>query len=210
MQFNIFLDGGWEHSPVMKFFALIIIFAGLWLLYLIGSQIRLFLQIKKYSIELRKKWQERKKDFDAAAFSALIIDKNRNRFIFKYFRSLAEKASVPFEQRIPETPRLRMDIDRFLAKRELHLRSVAMIVIFSLGGLLLAALYYAVLAITWKTDPTIADVITEIRFFALDIFPSVLALGEAFLSFWMINGLRKMSLRLDDVWAGFLDDIARG
>jgi len=213
MQFDIDIYQGWNYPAGMRFFIIVILFVMLWLPYLIAVHVLLSYQIKKFSTRLRLKWRDDKNGFDIDAYRVSISAKKRNRPIRDYFLSLAEKISVPIEVRNPANPRPRMEIDRFLAKRELHLRGLTIVVVFSLAGLLLFCFYYVVLFITplfaVRTNPTIADVIVEIHLvFGHAFVPLAIGLTEAFLSFWLINGLKKMRLRLDDVWAGFLEEIA--
>ncbi|MDH4272749.1 MAG: hypothetical protein OEW18_12330, partial [Candidatus Aminicenantes bacterium] len=101
----------------------------------------------------------------------------------------------------------------FLLKRALHLKSVAISAAFSLAGLILFCFHYAILFITplfeIKTNPPLADVITEIHLVFGGAFPFlVIALAEAFLALWLVNSIKKMRLRLDVIWAGFLEEIA--
>lgn len=213
MQFGIDIYQGWNYPMGMRFFIIIILFVMLWLPYLLAAHALLFHQINKSSARLRFRWRDEKNGFDVAAYCASISAKRRNRPIRDYFLSLAEKTSVPVERRNPADPRPRMEIDRFLDKRELHLRGLAIVVVFSLAGLLLFCFYYVVLWITplfaVNSNPTIAKVIVEIHLvFGHAFVPLAIGLTEAFLSFWLINGLKKMRLRLDDVWAGFLEEIA--
>jgi len=158
MQFGIDIYQGWNYPAGMRFFIIIILFVMLWLPYLIAVHVLLSYQIKKFSTRLRLKWRDEKNGFDIDAYRVSISAKKRNRPIRDYFLSLAEKISVPIEVRNPANPRPRMEIDRFLAKRELHLRGLTIVVVFSLAGLLLFCFYYVVLFLEKKTGIVIQSV----------------------------------------------------
>ncbi|MDH5384373.1 MAG: hypothetical protein OEY18_06665 [Candidatus Aminicenantes bacterium] len=139
------------------------------------------------------------------------LKKAKNPQIKNLYRSFSALVTGPSAACEHAAQKHKREIDYFLAKRELQIKGLAIVLIFSMAGLILMEIKVLSTVIDcWYTvyiTPKLSQVLLAVsQNFHFNLFqPLVLALAETFLVFWLINRVKKLRLWLDCEWAIFLE-----
>ncbi len=201
----------WDYPLMIKPFLFIFLFALLWLYFYFHHHYVLVFKFKKQfkffiNLLLAKKPEE-----EIGEILDKQLKKAKNPQIKNLYRSFSALVTAPVAARENAAQKHKREIDYFLAKRELQIKGLAIVLIFSMAGLVLMEIKVLSTVIDyWYTvniTPKLSQVLSAVSMnFHFNLFqPLALALAETFLVFWLINHVKKLLLWLDCEWAILLE-----
>jgi hypothetical protein len=206
----------WEYSVVIKCFIYIFFFAFIWLFYYFFNHYILVAKLKKHFKLFGKLRTVKMPDTEIGPIIDQQLNKAKNPQIKDLYRAFSALTGAPLSDSEHLAQKHKREIDYFLAKRKLQLKGLAVVLIFSISGLILVGIKELVVNIdmwyTLTSKFTLHQMISNLSLnFHYNLFyPLAIALAEAFLVVWLINSIKKLRLWLDREWANLLEESASG
>jgi len=216
MEFSLVEIEYYMPIPVKSFILVFWIFL-LCLPYLVVSHDVLLFRIKKHVANFRKKWLARIHDVETVQHFAQQEKRISQPLIKEFYRSLVKLINASAESRDLAVKAYELEIDYYLTKRELHLKILAVVLVFSMAGLSLVGVKIILFDepqqwFSVMSEPRLAQLFTNLQwdFHNWIFYPLLIALAETFLVFWLIVAKKKMALRLHREWTALVDAMVEG
>ncbi len=210
MTWNLW-ENSWDYPLIIKPFLFIFWFALLLLYFYFHHHYVLVFKFKKQFKFFSNLLLAKTPEGEIGEILVKQLKKAKNPQIKNLYRSFSALVTAPSAVRDNAAKKHKREIDYFLAKRELQIKGLAIVLIFSMAGLILMEIKVLSTVIDyWYTvyiTPKLSQVLSAVsRNFHFNLFqPLALALAETFLVFWLINRVKKLLLWFDCEWAILLE-----
>jgi hypothetical protein len=206
-------DVSWHYPFMIKFFIYIFTFSLFWLCYYFLNHYILVARLKKHIKIFRNLQMAKTPDTEIEAIIDQQLKKTKNpqiKDLYLAFSALSTTPSAAGEHLVQKHKR---EIDYFLSRRELQIKGLAIVLVFSMFGLILMEAKLLLFSISqahiYKNLSNFLSAI-DTDFYHNLFQPLAFSLPETFLVFCLINSLKKLRLWLDHEWANLIEESASG
>lgn len=141
------------------------------------------------------------------------LNKTKNHQIKDLYCAFSALMAAPSSISGLSAQKHKREIDYFLDRRKSQIKGLAIVLVFSIAGIILMEIKTLMTEIEYLSrTPKLSIIIPWLsQNFHYNLFyPLAFALAETFLAFWLINSVKKLRLWFEREWANLLEKVASG